>query len=247
MDTWAVIGVLGFIIVLLFLFFAAFLLTVNTDKKLSNQLLAAFLIVTAIDVSAFFYTQFISLLPAIEMLRIKTSNFKDPLLFLYMLSIIYANFKLKKKHFIHVVPWLMGILVLMTCFFMGSKTAQIEFLNNYGQQFEVQVLKTLGHLISAAYFVAQIYYVLRYRKLLLENYTDKNAFKNYNWLKKLIILITIGQLITLAKNNFQVADASEITNILRIITLLFGVFFIFWLVLKALNSPKLFRGVAVDL
>jgi hypothetical protein len=29
--------------------------------------------------------------------------------------------------------------------------------------------------------------------------------------------------------------------------LLFGVFFIFWLVLKALNSPKLFRGVAVDL
>ena len=37
------------------------------------------------------------------------------------------------------------------------------------------------------------------------------------------------------------------TNALRIITLLFGVFFIFWLVLKALNSPKLFRGIDVNL
>lgn len=49
-----IIAILGFIIFILFLFFAGFLLTVKTNKKLSNILLASFLIITAIDISAFF-------------------------------------------------------------------------------------------------------------------------------------------------------------------------------------------------
>ena len=58
MEKSSVISLLSFVIVLLFLFFAFFLLTVKTNKKLSNRLLAAFLIITAIDISVFFLPQF---------------------------------------------------------------------------------------------------------------------------------------------------------------------------------------------
>ena len=247
MESSSVISVLGVIIVLLFLFFSVFLFTVKTEKKLSNNLLAAFLVITAIDISAFFYTKLIELPLAIEMLRIQISNFKDPLLFLYILSIIYSNFQLKKIHLVHVLPWLIDIIVLIPNFFLVENTAKIQFFNNYSETFEGQLLDVFGNIISLVYFLAEIYYVVRYRKLLLENYTDKNAFKNYNWLKQLLILLTIGQLITIVKNVFRDSYSSESTDVLRIITLLFGVFFIFWLVFKALNSPKLFRGIDLNL
>jgi AraC-like DNA-binding protein len=247
MNNTSIIGVLAFVIVLIFLFFAAFLLTVKTNKKLSNNLLAAFLISIALDISAFVYTQFISLPPTIEMLRVKISNFKDPLLFLYILSIIYTNFKLKKKHLVHLLPWLISIVVLLPNFFLASNTQQIAFFKNYDQMPGIRFLTIMGYVVSLLYFLAEIYYVIRYRKLLLENYTNKDAFANYNWLKQLLIIITVGQFLTIVKNGFRGSYSAEITDILRIITLLFGVFFIFWLVLKALKSPKLFRGIDVSL
>ena len=121
MDNTAIIGFLGFIIVTLFLFFSGFLLSVKTDNKLSNRLLAAFLIITSIDISAFFYHNFIQLPLAIEMLRIRISSFKDPLLFLYILSIIYTNFRLKKKHLVHILRGLFTLLYLFPTFFWLMK------------------------------------------------------------------------------------------------------------------------------
>lgn len=247
MENSSIISVLAIIIVLLFLFFSVFLLTVKTEKKLSNALLAAFLVVTAIDISAFFYTQYIQLPLALEMLRIKISSFKDPLLFLYILSVIYSNFKLKRIHLIFVLPWVINIVVLIPRFFLGDTTAKMKFFSQYDQTVEGQFLTAFGHVVSLAYFLAAVYYVFRYRKLLLENYTDKNAFKNFLWLKQLLILLTIGQCITIVKNTSRGIYANETIDALRILTLLFGVFFIFWLVLKALNSPKLFRGIDVNL
>ncbi|SDS54274.1 transcriptional regulator, AraC family [Polaribacter sp. KT25b] len=247
MNYISILSVLSILIVTLFLFFSGFLLTVKTDKKLSNRLLAAFLIITAIDISAFFYHNFIQLPLGLEMLRVRISSFKDPLLFLYILSVIYTNFNLKKKHLVHILPWLVHIIVLIPNFFLVDENSKLTFFNNYEQTSEGKFLTIFGRFISASYFIAEIYYVLRYRKLLLENYTDKNAFKNYNWLKQLLILLTIGQIITIVKNNFRSYYSLEATDVLRTITLLFGIFFIFWLVLKALNSPKLFRGIDVNL
>ena len=247
MNFDSIIPFLAVVIVVLFLFFSVFLLTVKTEKKLSNILLAMFLTVVAVDISAFFYTEFIQLPLALEMLRIQVSNFKDPLLFLYILSIIYANFKLKKLHFIHLLPWVISIVILIPNFFWVDEKLKLQFLENFTNTTEGNFLRIFGHIISALYFVAEVYYVVRYRKLLLENFTDKNAFKNYNWLKQLLILISIGQILTIFKNVSRNSFTAETTDLLRIITLTFGIFLIFWLVFKALNSPKLFRGVDVNL
>jgi AraC-like DNA-binding protein len=90
---------------------------------------------------------------------------------------------------------------------------------------------------------------LRYRKLLLENYTGKEAFDNYRWVKQLLIFILIGQFLTFIKGylrDYTHLDI-EFVNVFRIILLAFGLFFSFWLVFKALLSPKLFRGIDIKL
>ena len=247
MNFDSIIPVLAILIVILFLLFSVFLLSVKTEKKLSNQLLAAFLIVTALDISAFFYHQFIQLPLTLEMLRNRVSAFKNPFLFLYILSVIYSNFKLKWKHLVHFLPWVITILVLMPNFFLVDETSKLEFLNKADSQIEFQFLDYLGSFLSLAYLIAEVYYITRYRKLLLENFTAKSAFKNYIWLKQLAILLLIGQFLTWIKSYSRIHLDIEITNSLRTILLLFGVGLICWLFLKAVNSPKLFKGIEVDL
>ncbi len=249
MDNSSVISIVSFIIVLLFVLLSIFLLSVKTTKKLSNQLLASFLIITAIDISVFFYHNFIALPPSIEMLRIQISNFKDPLLFLYILSIIYSDFKLKWIHLVHVIPWLVCIIILTPNFFLRSYETQSLFLSNFNETKEARIIDVFSKIIEIVYIVAELYYIIRYRKLLLENYTGKEAFDNYRWVKQLIIFILIGQLLTFIKGYMRDYGSVnvDIINIFRIILLGFGLFFSFWLVFKALLSPKLFRGINVEL
>lgn len=243
-----IIAILGFIIFILFLFFAGFLLTVKTNKKLSNILLASFLIITAIDISAFFYTVILDVNLTIDMLRNKVSDLKNPLVFLYILSVIYSNFKLKKIHLLHLLPWIISLIVLTPNFFLVDYNLKIEFSNNYTNNPEILFLKKFSLLISLFYLFAEVYYVKRYRKLLLENHTNKNHFKNYSWLKQLLILMFFGTVLTVIKGyvrDNQYPD--QIIATWRIITLTFGIFFVFWLIFKALNSPSLFRGIDVNL
>lgn len=249
MDNTSVISIVSFIIVLLFVLLSIFLLSVKTNKKLSNQLLASFLIITAVDISFFFYRNFIELPLSIEMLRMQLSSFKDPLLFLYILSIIYSDFKLKIKHLILALPWLIIIIILMPNFFLVSPVEQTNFISNFSETNEFKFIDIFSKILEIVYIIAEIYYVLRYRKLLLENYTGKEAFDNYRWVKQLLIFILIGQFLTFTKGylrDYTHLDI-EFVNVFRIILLAFGLFFSFWLVFKALLSPKLFRGIDVKL
>ena len=163
MNFEATIPFLAVLIVILFLLFSGFLLSVKTEKKICNQLLAAFLIVTAIDISAFFYTKIIDLPLNLEMLRNSISAFKSPLLFLYILSVIYVNFKLKWKHLVHLLPWVITLLVLLPNFFLADNSGKIEFYNNYDTNAEIQFLNYFKkHCIKkqpcGCFFTRRIYY-----------------------------------------------------------------------------------------
>ncbi len=249
MENTVIIGVLGFIFSLLMLVFSAFLLTVKTNNRIGNILLASELIITAIDCSAFFNHFLFDVNLTLDMLRIKLSGFKNPLLFLYVLSVIYSNFKLKKIHLVHLLPVFIGTAILIPSFFLQDYDGKVAFYNNFKENPEIIFSTNLGRILSVAYFIASVYYVLRYRKLLLENHTDESNFKNYKWLKQYLILTLVGSVITIAKGIVRDSGAFSETTVerWRIFMLLFGMFFIFWLIFKALNTPKLFRGFDVSL
>ncbi|CAL2058590.1 AraC family transcriptional regulator [Tenacibaculum sp. 190524A05c] len=249
MDNSVIIGILGFIFSLLLLVFSAFLLTVKTNNKIGNILLASLLIVTAIDCTAFFSYYVVDVNLTLDILRIKLSGLKEPLLFLYVLSVIYSNFKLKKIHLVHLIPFLINTLILIPNFFLVDSEAKTEFYNDFIGNPEIVFSNYFGRLLTITYFGASIYYVLRYRKLLLENHTNENDFKNYKWLKQYLMLTFIAILITLTKGVIRDSGrfSIEVVEVWRIVLLLYGMFFVFWLIFKALNTPKLFRGFDVSL
>lgn len=74
-------------------------------------------------------------------------------------------------------------------------------------------------MVFLVYLIAEIYYIGRYRKLLLENFTDKSTFKNYNWLKHFAILLFVGQSLISGKGYSRANLSIESKNSLRTIVL----------------------------
>lgn len=117
--TFNTIELLSIFSVFLFLFFAGYLLSLKTNKKLSNLLFAVYLIVIALDLTAFFYPKFITLSYTAEMLRMEVlAGLKSPILYLYILSVLYDNFKLKTKYILFFVPLFINLVVLFPAFFL---------------------------------------------------------------------------------------------------------------------------------
>ena len=247
MDGQLIISILSFLIGFLSFLLSIFFFTVKSENRISNLLIASYLMLTAMDISVFYYHNFITLPPVLEMLRIRSSAFKSPLLFLYILSVISSDFKFKKIHLLNIIPFLIGLIVLMPRFYLAGTAQQEAFFKNYFENPEIKILAFISYGISVIYIIACAWMVKRYKTLLVENYATEDAFSNYYFLKNLVIFIIIGFSLTSIKEVFLFNASYESIDVMRIIMLSFGLFFMSWLVLKAMHAPKLFRGVPSDL
>lgn len=196
------------------------------------------------DISVFFYYRYVTLPPEIEMLRASCISFlKSPLLYLYMFSLIYTDFKLRLKHLIHGLPFLLSIVVLSPGFFLTDSATQHSFLEHFNQMPEIILLHTAGDLQAWGYIIANVLLLRRYRTLLLENYASNISLSNYKWLYQLTCVIIMLIIITQAKGLLLQTEYTDIANVLTVVMLIGGLGFIFWIVLNALYSPDLFRGI----
>ena len=106
MNTEFLLQITSFLTVFVSFLLAFFLFTVKSKNKIGNVFLALYLIVRAIDVSAYFYYKFIDFPIELELLRMDIGSFLEiPCLYLFVLSIIYADFKLKPIQLIHALPF----------------------------------------------------------------------------------------------------------------------------------------------
>lgn len=247
--TFNIIELLGIFVVFLFLFFATYLIISKTNKKLSNLLFAVYLIIIALDFTAYFYPKFITLSYTAEMIRMEgLAGLKAPLLYLYILSILYDNFKFKVKHIIFFVPLFINLIILSPNFFNVSIDKQELFFKNYYEQPEAIFVTFFGYIIGFTFLFAGVYQVIRYRKIVKQNYSNPNAFINYTWLKQFLIISIIISAVTLTKSIYRFTyNNIETTNNLRITMLLFVIVFISWLFSKALFAPKTFQGIDASL
>lgn len=243
MDYYTSSTILSAVIIFLSIILALFLLTVPAENKKSNRFLAGFLLFTALDLSVFLYDQFISFPPVIEMLRIRSSAFKNPLLYLYLLAVIQSDFKLKPRHLIHTLPFLIPVLVLMPRFFFTDAASRLQFLENYGDMAEIQFIRIFANLTTVIYLSAMVLLLQRFRKVVLQNSSYQDNLRTYKWLFQFVMVIILLWAVTFFKELLKFDDNIGLLNNFRTLILVFGVGFITWFVLKALHSPHLFRGI----
>jgi AraC-like DNA-binding protein len=235
------------LIVFVSLLLAAFLLTARSENYLSNVLLALFLIVSAIDSDSIFLRVYIyPNYPAIGLFLNSFVFFKLPLLYLYLLSVTFSDFKLKWKHLWQGVPFIIDILIFIPRFYSQDIAGQLEYFklddSSPHRLIEVQISYILIHAQIAVYLVLNFLLVNKYRRLLLENYSNASLF-NYKWLFHFLIIFSALTIMATLKNVFMFFGSEEAYSYSLFITTFVGLGYIIWLVFKTLQHPELFRGI----
>lgn len=224
------------------LFLAFFLLTVRTKHKLSNVLFAAFLLLTAIDTSHPLFNLVTDGPSNLGMLRTNLAWLQIPVFYLYILSVCYADFKLKPKHLLHLLPFLIANAVLLPRFYTVDLASKIDFITNRRNMIELQFNHILIHLQIIIYFTALFLLLRKAKKLYLENYAG-TSINSYNWLFQFTSVLAILYFIVILKNAFKFSDYQYISEWIKIGILAFQLFITCWYLYKALNYPALFRNI----
>jgi len=111
---------------------------------------------------------------------------------------------------------------------------------------EVKFSYILVHLQIATYLIASFLAIRKYKNLLLENYSNASMF-SHKWMFQLILVIAIESVVAGIKNVFMFLHIEEIYSFALILTALLMLGIMCWLVLRALQSPQLFRGIDSNL
>ncbi|WP_019670009.1 helix-turn-helix domain-containing protein [Eudoraea adriatica] len=236
--------ILNILTAFLSLFFAFYLLSLKSENRSSNVLISFYLIIGAIDSATVLSGQLISPYYPGFALLLNTSLFlSPPLLYFYICSVTYEDFRLKGKHLWHTLPFVIAILLLSPRFYLADFDKKIELLRaSDGLIIEFKLVYLLLHAQATAYIIACYIVILRSKKLLLENYSNGNV-NYYNWLITLITLIAIEIVVSTFKNALMINDLDELYEIAMTITGLSALLFICWLVIKALKTPELYGRV----
>lgn len=242
----SLIEIISLLIVFVSLLLATFLFTMKAGNYKSNLLLALFLVVSAQDSDSIFIAQFVyPSYPAAGLFINSTLMLKLPLFYLYILSVIYFDFKLNWRHLLHAVPFLLINIILIPGFYSRDFAGQMEYVNYSSlsdRPFEIQLSYILFHIQIAGYFIASFLAVIKYRKLLLENFSNANLF-HYKWLFQFIMIFGFLALVASLKNLFMFIKAEEAYNYSVVITSFIALAYIIWMVLRAMRHPEFFRGI----
>jgi AraC-like DNA-binding protein len=240
-DLW--LQVSSIILVFVSLLLAIFLFTAPSKNKTGNTFLGIYLLINAVDNASFFYRSFISLSPVPEMIRIDLGSFvKKPFLFFFVLSVLYSNFKLRRKHLLHFVPFLLNTVILMPGFYLADSAGKIRFFDDHMHSFEGS-FNIVFSSAQFAFYIAAVFILLhRYKKVVLENYSQSGRI-NYLWLFRMNLFLLMIFTASTAQNVYRWVFTGDNITGYRLIMVWAQLVFICWLVLKAMYSPKIFSGI----
>nr|WP_315172306.1 helix-turn-helix domain-containing protein [uncultured Flavobacterium sp.] len=241
MDKINVLATITIITIFISLFLSLFLVTVKTEHKVSNRLFAFFLVLTAIDISI--YLNYLFEISSNIRIFISLIFFLQlPTIYLYVLSVCYSDFKLKSKHLIHTIPFVVANLVLVPRFYAVNLASKSSFLEKSSSMLEIQFNYILIHVQIVLYLIAAFMLLRKVKKIYLENYAGA-SMESLNWLFQFTLALSFFYFVALIKNIFKFTEYPNITEWLKIGLLLFELIIIFWYLFKALNNPKLFRSI----
>ncbi|MFB9079850.1 helix-turn-helix domain-containing protein [Flavobacterium procerum] len=242
MDKLVFLDSVARIAVFVSLLLALSLLTVKTENKLANRLFACFIIFSAIDFSGLLDYSLPLEYVNVDFFRSTVCLLEMPLIYLYVLAVCYSDFRLKWKHLIYALPFIVMNFVLMPRVYLESGVEKQHVLNHFNEMFEIYFFQILIE-FQYWFYIISIFLILRkYKRIYLENYTNPSA-STYKWLFQMNCVFLIMHSITASKNLLRYTASRDIFLWGNVLMVLMALCVICWFVMKALNHPELFRGV----
>lgn len=243
MDKYNFLYLVSSIGIFMVLFLALFLLIAKTKYRLSNWLLAFFLIGNAVDACKFLMREFPVNFINLEAFRWSINYLLPALFYLYVLSVSVSKFRLKPKHLLHTIPFVAFNLYMMYGIYFEDRAAKISFINTMNETLIMQFFYFLFEFLFQVYFIVSFFVIRKSKTVYLENYTNP-TISILNALYKITILYYVLHFIVLVR--WLVTFIFGWGEIRSWIVTLDGLAFLFctcWYLFVALNKPEFFRGV----
>ncbi len=224
------------------LFLAFYLITVTSKNKLSNRLFSLFLILSAIDTSGIIIDEISPKPYNIIIFKSTFAFLQIPVFYLYIKAACFNDFKLKRTHLTHSIPFIITNLILIPRFYSKDIDSKIRFLKQHKYMFEIQFNHIVFHVQFICYIIVIFLMLRKIKKVYLENYSGI-SIKTYNWLIKLSLALSFIYTVALFKNIVKFSSFSENENYFKVSVYLLLFLSICWYLYKALNNPELFKQI----
>jgi len=225
------------------LLLAFFLLTVKTENKLANRLFTLYLLFFAIDNIGIFLTEdLIKSHLNLEFFRWSISSLIIPAFYLYIVSVCFTDFRLKTKHLLHLIPFVITNVVFVFRLYFLNKAEKMQFYDHRSEFPELYDFQLVLALQIIFYSIAVFLVLKKYREIFQENYTNPKT-SIFKWLFQISTVLFTLYYLSIAKNVLRYTDTEDLWIWANVVMQFLVLIITCWFVLKALNHPELFRGI----
>ena len=240
-------AILAFLVSFQMLFVSVYLFTNNKGKRKNNVLLGLIFLMFSMNLADFTIRVSGIILPVPFIHLVDDSFFflYGPLLWGYVRSVAYKNFKLHWKLWPHLIPYLLFLWILIYQFGFVDHKSQEELVTQIASiQFPLWVILTS----SIIYFHIFIYLWYSWKVLRKYQIEIKNQFSNIDqinlgWLRFIVRAFALITAIAMTQNLLPAIDNLTYFYISILLLLSFSFLFINRVLMKALNQPVIFSGI----
>lgn len=224
-----------------------FLLSADTRNRLSNIMLALYLVVFIQDTSAQFTSVYVyPNWPMLGMLISETVFLLLPFLYLFAKASVYKDFKLTWFSLVHLTPMVLLHIFLIPIYYLPlANNPELIWYELLNQSSFTKFIYISLHIQMFVYYFLIFRMLIRYKAILLENYASPKL-DNQKWLMQFFIVLFMVDFISAIKNVFRFGDNETLYFISVVIVNLTNLIVLFWLVIKAMKKPEVFIGVQMD-
>jgi len=240
MKNQLLIQILSLLAVAVSILLVLFLLTVKTKNRLSNLFFGFFILLNALELSSWLTNQYLQDIPWLLMLRVTCSALINPLFYLYLLALLYNDFRVRPQHIWHALPFALTNLLLLPDFYLTDRVSQALYLQHYSQHWPVQFFEVVSHLQFWVYIIAGFWKIIRFRKVYQENFAEA-GMQTYNWALQLTTWIVVVHSVIIIKDLLPFTRFAFVHEAALVLVSLNALFINSWFILKTMFHPELFR------
>jgi AraC-like DNA-binding protein len=238
----SLISLLSFLITFQLLFVGIFLITHKKGNRRNNMLLGTVFILIAWNMG--------DLTLRINGITLKWEFLQQiddgffllygPIIYLYAQGVIFRDFKLSGGNLLHLIPFLLLTIVLLTLGNQTPGTSEEIIKNDLHWQF--YLISTLMYAHIFVYLGLTYKSLWKYRKIIKNKYSQIDQI-NLDWLSFSLYTFGLITFISLIHNFIVLAANRSVFIVTLVLLLIFIFYFVNHVILKALRQPEIFAGI----
>jgi AraC-like DNA-binding protein len=242
--------ILSFIAAFQFLFLALFLLTHNKGNRRNNKILGFIFLLFALSLGDFSLRASGISFPNLSLHLIDDGFFVlyGPLLYFYVLGIVYRDFTFRLSHFLHFIPYGFYLIFLVYLGFSIDAAGEEQLREkmqgaDYSTWMIVFSIFLYAHVLTYLWFSYQTISV--YHTVIKEKFSTLQGI-HLDWLRFMIYTFTGITVISMIHNFMPVFGNVHFQYGSLIVLLLLSLLFVNRILFKALNQPEIFSGISLQ-